>query len=58
LRWSCGEQTKRLYDHVLQSVNATDEEVARALVHALETLVDRRVADLKRLRAELEKSGQ
>jgi len=52
------QETKQLYDQVLQSVSASDEEVAQALVHALESIVERRMADLKRLREELKKAGQ
>jgi hypothetical protein len=52
------EQTKRLYDQVLESVNPSDEEVAQALVHALESILDRRMADLKRLREELKNAGK
>lgn len=52
------EQIRQLYDQVVQSVAPTDEEVAEALVHALQSVLDHRLAELKRLREELEKSGR
>lgn len=51
------EATRHLYDEVLRSTGASEQELARALIQALQLVLRRKVDELEKLRKKLESTG-